>query len=186
MRHIRTCPGYWNSRIVKFNKDGKYIDEVGTPGREKWQFGLLHHIALSASGRIFIDELCGYGGPEYYGRANCGGTGPARAGGPNPYAARVIVLNTSLDWIETSQPKGVFTIKGDTIYTWTQRGVVLTDARTGKDIQAIPIDKPAAAHQIAVDAAGDIYLADGNLRGQYTRARLGSKGFIRRYSLAVQ
>jgi len=92
------------------------------------------------------------------------------------------MLDTDFNWLEQSQARGVFTIVGDTMYTWAGPNVMLSDTRTGKVLETIPIDKPNAAHQIAVDAQGDIYLADENLGGLYTRARLGSKGWIRRYT----
>lgn len=178
---IFVSDGYWNSRVVRLNKDGKYLDEMGTPGRAKWQFGLLHHITLSASGRMVIDDLCGYGGPQYYGRTACSGAGP---GDPELYGSRMVVIDTDFNWIDTWPLRGANTAVGDVLYVWSQKAVVKLDVRTGKEIESIPVLNPTPAHQIAVAADGDIYTADENLGGAYTRARLGSKGSIRRYTRA--
>ena len=58
---VFVADGYWNQRVAKYNSNGRYIGEMGTPGRARWQFGLLHHIASTDSGRLFVSDLCGYG-----------------------------------------------------------------------------------------------------------------------------
>ena len=182
---IFVTDGYWNQRLVKFNKDGRYLGEVGTPGRAKWQFGLLHHISMSSGGRLFISDRCGYGGTAVTpGRFPCPG-------------ARTVVLDTDLNWIDEWPDMGATFISDNTLYTWTtdfdghaagsdpsgREAVVLTNARTGEEIERIPIENPTAAHQIVVDGDGDVFTADEALLDWFTTAqRLGGPGAIRRYT----
>jgi DNA-binding beta-propeller fold protein YncE len=49
--------GYTNRRVVKFDKDGKYLMEWGTAGRGPGQFaaqGEVHGIAIDAQRRIYV------------------------------------------------------------------------------------------------------------------------------------
>ena len=181
---IFVTDGYFGRRVVKFNKDGRYLGQVGTPGRGKYQFGVLHHIGISASGRVFVEELCGYGGtPATPGRTACSGPGSE---------SRVVVLDTDLNWLDVWEPRGTMRLVGDTIYYFdNQQGrVLLVDARTGREIESIPVENPLpdgqgacpCNHQIAVDAAGDIYTADEALDFAGTGQRVGGNGAIRRYT----
>jgi hypothetical protein len=48
--------GYVNARIVKFDKDGKYISEFGSKGSGPGQFDLVHSIAIDKQGRIYAAD----------------------------------------------------------------------------------------------------------------------------------
>jgi sugar lactone lactonase YvrE len=48
--------GYRNGRIVKFNKDGKYLSEFGTVGTGPGQFRAVHGVAVDAQGRIYTAD----------------------------------------------------------------------------------------------------------------------------------
>ena len=48
--------GYKNTRVVKFNKDGKYLLEWGTPGSGPGQFGSPHGVAVDGSGRVYVAD----------------------------------------------------------------------------------------------------------------------------------
>ncbi len=48
--------GYKNGRIVRFNKDGKYLSEFGTRGREPGQFTQVHGIAVDKQGLIYTAD----------------------------------------------------------------------------------------------------------------------------------
>lgn len=48
--------GYVNARIVKFDKDGKYISEFGSKGSGPGQFDLVHSIAIDSQGRIYAAD----------------------------------------------------------------------------------------------------------------------------------
>ena len=46
--------GYENSRVVKFDRDGKFLLAWGTKGKGPGQFDLPHGIALDSAGRVFV------------------------------------------------------------------------------------------------------------------------------------
>src|SRR5258706_209180 len=48
--------GYKNGRVVRFNKDGKYLSEFGKKGTGPGEFNVAHAIALDAQGRIFVSD----------------------------------------------------------------------------------------------------------------------------------
>jgi peptidylamidoglycolate lyase len=48
--------GYKNGRVVRFNKDGKYISEFGRKGTGPGEFNVAHSIAIDAQGRIFVSD----------------------------------------------------------------------------------------------------------------------------------
>ena len=187
---IFVTDGYWNSRVVKFNRDGRYLGEVGTPGRARYQFGLLHHIASTDSGRLFINDLCGYGTDATPGRFPCPGS-------------RTVVLDHDLNWLDEWPSFGVLFgtapsgsapfVRGNTLYVWQGRnGLAVLDANTGDEIDRIPIENPTtSAHQHVLDEDGDLYTADMGLFDSVdggptfwdtTAQRLGGMGSIKRYT----
>jgi len=48
--------GYDNARIVKFDKNGKYLLEWGTKGTGPGQFNLVHDVAVDAQHRIYVAD----------------------------------------------------------------------------------------------------------------------------------
>ena len=48
--------GYHNTRVVKFDKNGKYLMEWGTKGNGPGQFNLIHDIAVDAQHRIYVAD----------------------------------------------------------------------------------------------------------------------------------
>ena len=49
--------GYVNTRVVKYDKDGKYLMEWGKPGRGPGEFNLVHGISIDVDrGRIFVSD----------------------------------------------------------------------------------------------------------------------------------
>lgn len=48
--------GYGNSRVVKFNKDGKYLLAWGKPGKGPGEFNLPHAVQLDASGNVYVGD----------------------------------------------------------------------------------------------------------------------------------
>src|SRR5262245_18098912 len=48
--------GYKNGRIVRFNKDGKYLMEFGTRGREPGLFTHVYGVAIASMGRIITAD----------------------------------------------------------------------------------------------------------------------------------
>ncbi|MGE4061901.1 MAG: peptidyl-alpha-hydroxyglycine alpha-amidating lyase family protein [Rhodospirillaceae bacterium] len=48
--------GYVNSRIVRFDRNGKYVNEWGTKGSGPGQFNLVHAVTIDPQGRIYAAD----------------------------------------------------------------------------------------------------------------------------------
>ncbi len=48
--------GYGNSRVAKFDKNGKFIKSWGSQGTEPGQFRTLHTIATDAEGNVYVGD----------------------------------------------------------------------------------------------------------------------------------
>ena len=48
--------GYGNSRVVKFNKKGKYLLAWGQPGTDPGEFDTVHAIATDSKGRVYVSD----------------------------------------------------------------------------------------------------------------------------------
>ncbi len=48
--------GYDNARIVKFDKDGKYLMEWGSKGTAHGEFNVVHDVAIDANHRIYVAD----------------------------------------------------------------------------------------------------------------------------------
>ena len=54
--NIYVSDGYGNSRVAKFDKNGKFIKSWGSTGAEPGQFNALHGIALDAQGNVYVAD----------------------------------------------------------------------------------------------------------------------------------
>ena len=54
--NVFVADGYGNSRVVKIDKDGKWLTTWGTRGTEPGQFNILHTIANDAKGNIYVGD----------------------------------------------------------------------------------------------------------------------------------
>ena len=48
--------GYRNTRVVKFDKNGKFLLEWGTRGSGPSQFNLVHSVAVDGRGRVYVAD----------------------------------------------------------------------------------------------------------------------------------
>jgi DNA-binding beta-propeller fold protein YncE len=48
--------GYGNSRVMKFNKDGKFLLSWGRPGSAPGEFQTVHAVATDSQGRVYISD----------------------------------------------------------------------------------------------------------------------------------
>lgn len=48
--------GYVNTRVVRFDKNGKYVSEWGTKGAGPGQFNLVHALTIDPQGRIYAAD----------------------------------------------------------------------------------------------------------------------------------
>ena len=147
--------GNTNSRIVKFNRDGKFIKTWGMKGSAPGEIDIPHTLAMDSRGRLFLGD-----------RQN----------------NRIQIFDqngTFLDqWFQFSRPSGVFIDKNDIIYVadsesesvsknhdgW-KRGIRVGRVSDGVVTAFIPdpVDKAtgtSAAEGVAADPSGNIYGAE--------------------------
>jgi DNA-binding beta-propeller fold protein YncE len=48
--------GYQNSRIIRFNKDGKFLASWGKPGTGSGEFNLIHAIVMDSKGNLYVSD----------------------------------------------------------------------------------------------------------------------------------
>jgi NHL repeat-containing protein len=54
--NIFVTDGYGNSRVVKFDKDGRFVKQVGTKGSQPGQLNLPHTMAMDANGNVYVGD----------------------------------------------------------------------------------------------------------------------------------
>jgi len=54
--NIYVADGYGNSRIAKFDKNGKYLKSWGSRGSAPGQFNLPHTMAIDAQGNVYVGD----------------------------------------------------------------------------------------------------------------------------------
>jgi DNA-binding beta-propeller fold protein YncE len=144
-----------NNRIIKFSREGKFLEQWGGSGSGPGQFLVPHALALDSQGRLFVAD-----------RDN----------------NRIQIFDQEgkflAEWKQFGRPSGLYIGKDDTLYVsdnqsnnernpgWN-RGIWIGSARDGKVTAFIPdpeFDPTRAqetgAHGLAADAAGNIYGAE--------------------------
>ena len=158
-----------NARILRFARDGRYIESWGKKGTGPLEFDQPHALAMDSRGRIFVGD-----------RSN----------------NRIQILDQTgklLDtWYQFSRPSGIFIDRNDVIYvadsesgsvgngrtrTW-KRGIRIGSARTGEVTAFIPdpAENPpstSSAEGVAADRNGVVYGAEVGQRAlkRYVRNR---------------
>ncbi len=54
--NIFITDGYGNSRVVKFDKNGRFIKQAGTRGDQPGQLNLPHTMAMDAQGNVYVGD----------------------------------------------------------------------------------------------------------------------------------
>jgi DNA-binding beta-propeller fold protein YncE len=52
--------GYGNSRVVKFNKEGKFLTAWGKKGTGESEFNIVHAVAVDKQGRVYVGDRENY------------------------------------------------------------------------------------------------------------------------------
>jgi len=144
-----------NSRLIKFDKTGKFIKEIGRKGSGRGEFDQPHALVMDSRGRLFVGD-----------RGN----------------NRIVIMdqegNVLEEWLQFSRPSGIFIDKQENIYvadsesgsvdrtrTDWKRGIRIGRIRDAVITAFIPdpvenAPSTSAAEGVAVDAAGNIYGAE--------------------------
>jgi sugar lactone lactonase YvrE len=144
-----------NNRIVKFNKNGKFIKEWGSLGGDTGEFRDPHALAMDSQGRLFVGD-----------RGN----------------SRIQIFTQDGEhlatWTQFGRPSGLFIDDNDVLYsadsesnatrnTGWKRGIRIGSAKDGFVTAFIPDPEPdqdnsgtSAAEGVAADAAGNVYGAE--------------------------
>ena len=155
--------GYGNQRVVKFDKNGKYIKEWGGKGTGPGQFRLPHSIVQDSRGRLIVSDRCGLGA------SHCTGD-------------RIEIFDTDGKFLDQwhymggddrypfSGPCSLFITKDGTLYVGVNAKIYVADALTGKVRDVV--DTNITNHGIAVDKGGDVYAAGLDRGGlhRYTKS----------------
>jgi len=54
--NIYVADGFGNSRVAKFDKNGKFVKSWGSRGSENGQFNIVHGIAIDAQGNVYVAD----------------------------------------------------------------------------------------------------------------------------------
>jgi sugar lactone lactonase YvrE len=54
--NIFITDGYGNSRVVKFDKNGRFVKSVGTRGNQQGQLNLPHTMSMDAQGNVYVGD----------------------------------------------------------------------------------------------------------------------------------
>ena len=54
--NIFVTDGYGNSRVVKFDRNGRFVKEAGTKGDKRGQLNLPHTMAMDAQGNVYVGD----------------------------------------------------------------------------------------------------------------------------------
>jgi sugar lactone lactonase YvrE len=136
-----------NARIVKFDKDGKFIKAWGKEGKAPGEFDVPHGLAFDSAGRLFVAD-----------RAN----------------SRIQIFDQDgkflQEWRQFGRPSGLTIDKNDTLYVADsqstdkvnpgfKQGIRIGSAKDGKVTAFIP--EPSAAvgapEGVGVDDAGNVF-----------------------------
>jgi DNA-binding beta-propeller fold protein YncE len=165
--------GYGNTRIVKFNKDGKFMKAWGEIGSGPGQFRLPHSIVIDSRNRLLVADRCYVVDTTVDPRRVC-------------KDHRIQIFDTDGKFLDQWYLPGplALDLKGDDLYVSDAGKVLILDVRTGKQIGAI---EKTTGHEIAVDPAGNVYGSDLGLSQTAINAgqRTGGAGKIHRYTKAT-
>jgi len=139
-----------NDRILKFDKNGKFLMAWGQPGDADTDIGIPHGLAIDKEDRIYVADR-------------------------NDKAVKVYDENGKLlhVWRQFGIPAGLFVDKHDMLYVCDENangptnpkfspGARIANVKDGKVIANVPYGQGNAWEGITVDDAGNIYAATTN------------------------
>jgi DNA-binding beta-propeller fold protein YncE len=139
-----------NDRIIRFDKNGRFILEWGIPGKDDNQIGIPHDLAMDKKGRIYVADRSSVAVKVY------DQTGKQLA-----------------TWHQFGEPSGVYVDKNDLLYVMDETATipgrnpnlspgVRIATLDGTIIANVPYRQGNSLEGIAVDDAGNIYGGNTN------------------------
>ena len=138
-----------SNRIVRFDRNGRYVTEWGSTGNQAGQFQEPHAVAVDSQGRVFVGD-----------RGN-NRTQIFDADGKH--------LAT---WTQFGRPSGLYIDANDVLYSTDsqsdadrnpgfRRGVYIGSVRDGRVTRFIPDPLPnSMAETVTTDAMGNVYVGE--------------------------
>jgi DNA-binding beta-propeller fold protein YncE len=168
---VYVADGYGNSRVMKFDRDGKFVKSWGDKGSAPGQFDLPHTIAVGPDGRVYVGDRYNSRIQIFDGEGNLKEIWPGfvpcgiafdRAG--NLFVADGVSKVLRLDG------------SGRVVKSW---GVEAEELGLQPGQRSVPpITNPGGfrfvPHLLAADAQGNLYLADVSNRMLHKLVRLGA------------
>ena len=139
--------GYWNSRIVKYDADGKFLMEWGSQGTGPGQFDLIHGLAIDRDRRVYVAD-----------RTNARiqiftENGEFIEEWPNIYDPVGVIVDENDDvWVLSARLNRIlkYNKQGELLYHWGTYGMTAGIWQGGL----------ARPHQISIGDDGAIYVAN--------------------------
>jgi sugar lactone lactonase YvrE len=144
---VLVADGLTNARIVKLDRNGRYMSSWGTPGAADGQFNGVHGVAVDRNQRVYVADRNNDRVQVF------DSNGRHLASWPNiRFPNHVFVSDATQDiWVADNMTAEVlkFDVNGNRLYSWAASG-------------AIP-GGFGELHQFSVDSKGNVYTADNVL-----------------------
>ncbi len=143
---ILVADGLTNSRIIKFDRDGKYLLDWGTRGAEDGQFNAVHAVATDAQNRVYVADRSNDRIQVFDEMGKHLATWP----GLN-FPNHIVITANQEVWVADNQPVRIvkFDTEGNRLYSW--------------DASGRGPDEFGELHAFAIDEDGNWYGADNVL-----------------------
>lgn len=157
--NIVVADGYWNSRLVFFTPEGKFIRSVGEWGRKPGQFNTPHALAEDSKGRLLVADLCG--GDFHAYMTVPGQIAPHRFKREEGCKSRIQRFDEHGNYIDEwthIAPLSIATY-GNRIYASDKMSnLAILDEDSGEVLDRVE-NIAIYIHQLAMDSQGDLYTA---------------------------
>jgi DNA-binding beta-propeller fold protein YncE len=144
---VLVADGLTNARVVKLDRNGRYVSSWGTPGSGDGQFNAVHGVAVDRNQRVYVADRLNKRIQVF--DAN----GGHLANWPNiRFPNHVFVSDATQDvWVADNMTAEVlkFDVNGNRLFAWDATGAV--PGGFGE------------LHQFSVDSKGNVYTADNVL-----------------------
>ena len=157
--NIVVSDGYWNSRLVWFTAEGKFLKSVGSWGCGPAQFNTPHALAQDSSGRLLVADLCG---GNFHPYMTVPGQIAVHRTQPIPGCqSRIQILDPEGNYLDqwTHISPLSLAVYGEHVYASDKmRNLAILDAATGQEVDRVE-NIAIYIHQLAMDTHGDLYTA---------------------------